>query len=70
MTEQNKTLLKNPDGSMTERGNTILDHTPMGRFGEAVDLMGAAIWLASDASAFVTGTVLPIDGGFSAFSGV
>lgn len=70
LTDQNRRLLTNPDGSMTARGNTILDHTPMGRYGEAADLMGAAIWLASDASAFVTGVVLPIDGGFSAFSGV
>lgn len=76
--EQNRALLTDvdaptlPDGSkpLTERGQQIVDHTPMGRFGEPDELVGAAIWLASDASQFVTGIVLPIDGGFSAASGI
>ncbi|HMB23242.1 MAG TPA: SDR family oxidoreductase [Anaerolineales bacterium] len=55
---------------MTARGQSILTHTPMGRFGTPDDLLGATLWLVSPASAFVTGTVIPIDGGFSAFSGV
>ncbi len=70
LTEQNRTLLTNADGSLTERGNTIISHTPMGRFGAADDLTGTLLYLCSDASAFVTGVVIPIDGGFSAFSGV
>ena len=53
-----------------ERGRTILEHTPMARFGEPGDLLGATHWLVSEASSFVTGIVVPIDGGFSAFSGV
>jgi len=52
------------------RGKTILDHTPMGRFGQAEELIGTVIWLLSDAARFVTGVVVPVDGGFSAFSGV
>ncbi len=70
LTEQNRTLLTNADGSLTDRGNTILSHTPMSRFGTPDDLTGTLLWLCSDASAFVTGVVVPIDGGFSAFSGV
>lgn len=71
LTEQNRALLQNPDGSTTERGRTILGHTPMGRYGNAADLTGTLLWLSSDAAAgFVTGTVIPVDGGFSAFSGV
>jgi NAD(P)-dependent dehydrogenase (short-subunit alcohol dehydrogenase family) len=70
LTEQNQFLLKNPDGSLTDRGKSIVAHTPMGRFGNPEDLEGACVWLASDASRFVTGIVLPVDGGFSAFSGV
>jgi NAD(P)-dependent dehydrogenase (short-subunit alcohol dehydrogenase family) len=70
LTEQNRFLLTDEKGDLTARGATILEHTPMGRFGQPEDLIGAAVWLASDASAFVTGVVLPIDGGFSAFSGV
>ncbi|MFC1601560.1 SDR family oxidoreductase [Candidatus Sumerlaeota bacterium] len=70
LTEQNRYLLTEEDGSLTERGQTIIGHTPMGRFGEPDDLIGATVWLASEASAFVTGIVLPLDGGFSAFSGV
>jgi len=68
--EQNRNLLLNPDGSYTERGQTIIKQTPMGRFGEASELIGTLIWLCSDASKFVTGTVVAVDGGFSAFSGV
>jgi NAD(P)-dependent dehydrogenase (short-subunit alcohol dehydrogenase family) len=60
----------NEDHSLTERGKTILEHTPMARFGEPEDLVGTAIWLASDAARFVTGIVVPVDGGFSAYSGV
>jgi NAD(P)-dependent dehydrogenase (short-subunit alcohol dehydrogenase family) len=68
--EQNRRLLLNEDGTLTGRGQTILAHTPMRRFGTPEDLLGATMWLISPAAAFVTGTVLPIDGGFSAFSGV
>ena len=67
---QNRDLLTNEDGSYTERGNTIIKNTPMKRFGEADELNGTIHWLISDASSFVTGTIVPIDGGFSAFSGV
>jgi NAD(P)-dependent dehydrogenase (short-subunit alcohol dehydrogenase family) len=70
LTEQNRTLLTNPDGSLTPRGITIMNITPFKRFGEPEELVGTIIWLASNASKFVTGTVVPIDGGFSAFSGV
>lgn len=68
--DQNRRLLLNEDGSLTQRGQTIIDNTPMGRFGEAEELCGVIHWLSSDASSFVTGAVIPIDGGFSAFSGV
>jgi len=68
--DQNRALLLRDDGSPTERGETILAHTPAGRFGEPDDLAGAAVWLCSPASRFVTGTVIPVDGGFGAFSGV
>ncbi|QOD61812.1 SDR family oxidoreductase [Polaribacter haliotis] len=68
--KQNKDLLLKPDGSYTDRGNTIINNTPMKRFGEAEELNGAIHFLCSDASKFVTGVVIPIDGGFSAFSGV
>jgi len=68
LTEQNRTLLTNPDGSYTERAKTILAHTPFGRFGEPEELLGTLQWLASDASKFVTGTLTVIDGGFDAFS--
>ncbi len=67
---QNRRLLLNEDGSLTDRGSTIIRNTPMQRFGEADELNGAAQYLLSDASSFVTGIVVPIDGGFSAFSGV
>jgi NAD(P)-dependent dehydrogenase (short-subunit alcohol dehydrogenase family) len=71
LTEQNKFLLTDVEtGELTARGKTILSHTPMGRFGDPQDLVGTLIWLASDASKFVTGIVVPVDGGFSAFSGV
>lgn len=68
--EQNRSLLVEPDGSLTPRGESVIAHTPMGRFGEPDEVTGAAVWLASDASAFVTGAVIPVDGGFSASSGV
>jgi len=71
LTDQNRFLLTDKDtGALTPRGQSILGHTPMGRFGVTDDLMGAVLWLLSPASAFVTGVVLPVDGGFSAFSGV
>lgn len=68
--DQNRDLLLQPDGNLTTRGQQIVDHTPMGRFGEPEELVGTAIWLASDAARFVTGVVVPVDGGFSAFSGI
>ncbi len=68
ITEQNRTLLTNPDGSYTDRANTIIAHTPFGRFGEPEELLGTLQWLVSDASAFVNGVVVPVDGGFDAFS--
>lgn len=71
LTEQNRFLLTEKEtGNLTLRGKKIMDHTPMGRFGKPDDLLGATLWLLSPASAFVTGIVLPIDGGFSAYSGV
>ena len=68
--EQNRDLLLNEDGSLTSRGQQIVDHTPMGRFGEPEELVGTAVWLASDAAKFVTGVVVPVDGGYSAFGGI
>jgi len=69
--EQNRNLLIDPEtGQLTPRGQTIIAHTPMGRFGEPKDLLGTVLWLLSPASAFVTGIVVPVDGGFSAFGGV
>jgi NAD(P)-dependent dehydrogenase (short-subunit alcohol dehydrogenase family) len=68
--EQNRYLLMNKDSSLTERGRTIIDQTPMQRFGEPEDLLGTVLWLVSDASKFVSGIVVPVDGGYSAFSGV
>lgn len=68
--EQNRLLLTHEDGSYTTRGQSVIDHTPMRRFGEPDELLGALHWLCSDASSFVTGIVVPIDGGFSAFGGV
>jgi NAD(P)-dependent dehydrogenase (short-subunit alcohol dehydrogenase family) len=71
LTEQNRFLLLEPDGvTLTERGKQILAHTPMGRFGTPEDLVGAFLWLLSPASAFVTGQIITVDGGFSAYSGV
>ena len=71
LTEQNRFLLTDEKtGQLTPRGQTIIGHTPMGRFGEAAELLGTTIWLCSDAAKFVTGIVVPVDGGFSAFSGV
>jgi NAD(P)-dependent dehydrogenase (short-subunit alcohol dehydrogenase family) len=70
LTEQNRTLLTNDDGSLTERGNTIIKQTPFKRFGNPDELGNALIYLLSDASNFVTGTEIAIDGGFTAFSGV
>jgi NAD(P)-dependent dehydrogenase (short-subunit alcohol dehydrogenase family) len=70
-TAQNKFLLRDEKtGGLTPRGQTIVAHTPMGRFGVPEDLLGAVVWLLSPASRFVTGIVVPVDGGFSAFSGV
>lgn len=68
--KQNRALLLNDDGTLTDRGQTIIDHTPLGRFGRPEELLGTALWLLSPAAAFVTGIVVPVDGGFSAFSGV
>ncbi|MCG8391426.1 MAG: SDR family oxidoreductase, partial [Cytophagales bacterium] len=62
--------LTQADGSLTDRGRTIIEHTPFKRFGTPGELAGTLIWLISDASKFVTGTIVPIDGGFNAFSGV
>ena len=71
LTEQNRFLLTDEkSGELTARGRTIIDHTPMGRFGEPQELIGTVMWLLSDAAKFVTGVVVPVDGGFSAFSGV
>ena len=68
--EQNRKLLFDESGQLSARGQTIIDHTPMKRFGDPEDLCGAINWLSSDSSSFVTGTVISVDGGFGAFSGV
>ena len=70
LTEQNRFLLTDESGELTARGRQIIDHTPMGRFGQPAELVGTLLWLISDAARFVTGIVVPVDGGFSAFSGV
>ena len=70
LTEQNRTLLTNEDGSLTERGQLVIRQTPFNRFGNADELVGALVWLLSDASKFVTGTVVNVDGGFAVFGGV
>ncbi len=70
LTKQNRFLLLDENENLTPRGQTIIDHTPAGRFGDPADLLGAVLWLLTPASSFVSGVVLPIDGGFSAFSGV
>jgi len=68
--KQNRRLLLGDDNQLTDRGRTIIDQTPMGRFGEPEELIGTMVWLCSDASRFVTGAIIPVDGGFGAFSGV
>jgi len=70
VTDQNRRLLTHEDGTYTERGASVINKTPTRRFGEPEELVGTAIWLATGASKFVTGTVIPVDGGFSAWSGV
>jgi len=71
LTGQNRYLLTDEKtGGLTARGRTVIAHTPMGRFGAPRDLAGVLVWLVSDASSFVTGAVIPVDGGFSAYSGV
>ena len=70
LTDQNSALLTNKDGSLTARGKTIIDITPFKRFGKPDELIGTVLWLASDASKFVSGIIVPVDGGFLAFSGV
>lgn len=70
LTEQNRTLLTNPDGTFTQRGELIVQNTPFKRLGNPDELIGALVWLLSDASSFVTGTTVKVDGGFLAFSGV
>jgi NAD(P)-dependent dehydrogenase (short-subunit alcohol dehydrogenase family) len=70
VTKQNRGVLLGPDGAPTERARTILARTPMGRFGDPADLQGPVLWLCSEAAAFVTGVVIPVDGGFSADSGI
>ncbi len=70
LTEQNRALLTTADGALTDRGNTIIRQTPMGRFGVPEDLISTTLYLCDENSSFVTGVVIPVDGGFSAFSGV
>jgi NAD(P)-dependent dehydrogenase (short-subunit alcohol dehydrogenase family) len=70
LTDQNRFLLTDEDGRPTPRGQQIIDHTPMARYGTPEELVGTLIWLISDAAKFVTGIVVPVDGGFSAYSGV
>ncbi|MHC1761143.1 MAG: SDR family oxidoreductase [Negativicutes bacterium] len=71
LTEQNRALLTNPNGSLTPRAQKIITHTPMKRFGDPQDLLGTLLWLADEkASGFITGIVVPVDGGFNAFAGV
>jgi NAD(P)-dependent dehydrogenase (short-subunit alcohol dehydrogenase family) len=68
--EQNRALILNPDGTPTERGRTIIANTPLGRFGETGELVSTVLWLCGPGARFVTGVVVPVDGGFSSFSGV
>jgi NAD(P)-dependent dehydrogenase (short-subunit alcohol dehydrogenase family) len=70
LTQQNRYLLLDENKNLTPRAKSIISYTPMGKFGDPEDLIGACIWLASDASKFVTGIIVPIDGGFNAYSGV
>jgi NAD(P)-dependent dehydrogenase (short-subunit alcohol dehydrogenase family) len=70
LTEQNRTLLTNPDGSFTARGQSVIANTPFGRFGKPEELIGTLVWLCSDAAAFVTGVDVPVDGGFNVYCGV
>ena len=71
LTEQNRYLLTDKEtGELTPRGKTIIEHTPMDRFGEPEELIGTLVWLISPAAKFVTGIVVPVDGGFSAFGGI
>ena len=70
LTEQNRSLLTQEDGSLTERGESIIQRTPLQRFGKPEDLISTTLWLCQDSSEFITGIVVPIDGGFSAFSGI
>lgn len=70
LTDQNRSLLTNEDGSLTDRGQQIIAQTPMSRYGEPEDLVGTTLWLCGEGSKFVTGVVVPIDGGFAAYSGV
>ncbi len=70
LTEQNRYLLLKEEGELSERGKTIIRHTPMARFGCPEELIGVILWLLSPGASFVHGAVIPIDGGFSAFSGV
>jgi len=70
LTEQNRTLLTKPEGGYTERGEKVINQTPFKRFGHPDELIGALVWLLSDASAFVTGSMICVDGGFSIFGGV
>lgn len=71
LTEQNRTLLTNPDGSLTPRAEKVIAHTPMRRFGKPEELLGTLVWLADEnVSGFVTGIVVPVDGGFMAYGGV
>lgn len=70
LTNQNRRLLTTEEGNLTERGQTIIAQTPMGKFGNPEDLIGVTLWLCGEEASFVTGVIIPIDGGFSAFSGV
>jgi NAD(P)-dependent dehydrogenase (short-subunit alcohol dehydrogenase family) len=68
--EQNRAMLINEDNSLTTRGQTIINHTPMGKFGDPSDLIGALIWLCSPSARFVTGTLVVVDGGVNAWNGI
>ncbi|MQA91350.1 MAG: SDR family oxidoreductase [Gemmatimonas sp.] len=70
LAEQNRAVMLNPDGSFTDRAKNVIAHTPMGRLGSPEELTGTVRWLCSDAASFVTGVVVPVDGGFSVFCGI